>query len=262
MTVKGGISRNLKIIDLIVLARWKHCDKPGSDANDTHGITEKKIMSKLQQLENVIHACGGKLAGVHGYVNQKGVKTNSAQIRMGGGYITRCHETLREISALNPVEIAAAYGVTVEQAEIELSKKVNSLRRSISGDQPERTDTRETVARSSSDRRVVTLNKDGTAIQIHGYKYSDPKRDPSTTGPDDRTGLQRLQDRLNASTGNRAYSLSAFCPLNKPGTHERKRKHGPTQYGANFDRFTFGGLTITPADIPGMISDFRLSKTA
>ena len=109
---------------------------------------------------------------------------------------------------------------------------------------------------------MVTLNKDGTAIQIHGYRYSDPKRDQSTTGPDDRTGLQRLQDRLNASTGNRAYSLSAFGPLNKPGTHNRKRKHGPTQYGANFDRFTFGGLTITPEDIPGMISDFRLSQTA
>jgi hypothetical protein len=139
---------------------------------------------------------------------------------------------------------------------------VNSLRRSINGEQPERTDTRETVARSSSDRRVVTLNKDGTAIQIHGYKYSDPKRDQSTTGPDDRTGLQRLQDRLNASTGNRTYSLSAFGPLNKPGTHNRKRKQGPTQYGANFDRFTFGGLTISPADIPDMIEDFRLSQTA
>ena len=219
-------------------------------------------MSKLQQLENVIYACGGKLAGIHGYINQKGVKTNSAQIRMGGGYLTRCHETLREISALSAVEIAAAYGVTVEEAETELSKKVNSLRRSISGDQPERTDTRETVARSSGDRRVVTLNKDGTAIQIHGYKYSDPKRDPSTTGPDDRTGLQRLQDRLNASTGNRAYSLSAFGPINKPGTHNRKRKQGPTQYGANFDRFTFGGLTINPEDIPDMIEDFRLSQNS
>ena len=219
-------------------------------------------MSKLQQLETVIYSSGGKLAGIHGYVNQKGVKTNSAQIRIGGDYVARCHETLREVSALKPTEIAATYGVTVDEAENELSKKVNSLRRSINGEQAERTDTRETVARSSGDRRVVTLNKDGTAIQIHGYKYSDPKRDPSTTGPDDRTGLQRLQDRLNASTGNRAYSLSAFGPLNKPGTHNRKRKQGPTQYGANFERFTFGGMTITPEDIPGMIEDFRLSKTA
>ena len=219
-------------------------------------------MSKLQQLETVIYSSGGKLAGIHGYVNQKGVKTNSAQIRIGGDYVARCHETLREVSALKPTEIAATYGVTVDEAENELSKKVNSLRRSINGEQAERTDTRETVARSSGDRRVVTLNKDGTAIQIHGYKYSDPKRDQSTTGPDDRTGLQRLQDRLNASTGNRAYSLSAFGPLNKPGTHNRKRKQGPTQYGANFERFTFGGMTITPEDIPGMIEDFRLSKTA
>jgi hypothetical protein len=219
-------------------------------------------MSKLPQLETVIYSSGGKLAGIHKYINQKGVKTNSAQIRIGGDYIARCHETLREVSALKPNEIAAAYGITIEEAETELSKKVNSLRRSINGEQPERTDTRETVARSSSDRRVVTLNKDGTAIQIHGYKYSDPKRDQSTTGPDDRTGLQRLQDRLNASTGNRTYSLSAFGPLNKPGTHNRKRKQGPTQYGANFDRFTFGGLTISPADIPDMIEDFRLSQTA
>lgn len=219
-------------------------------------------MSKLQQLETVIYSSGGKLAGIHEYINQKGVKTNSAQIRMPGDYITRCSETLREISALNPVEIAAAYGVTVEEAETELSKKVNSLRRSINGDQPERKDSRVTVARSSSDRRVVTLNKDGTAIQIHGYKYSDPKRDPGTTGPDNRTGLQRLQDRLNASTGNRTYSLSAFGPLNKPGTHNRKRKQGPTQYGANFERFTFGGMTITPEDIPDMIEEFRLSQTA
>ena len=219
-------------------------------------------MSKLQQLVTVIYSSGGKLAGIHGYVNQKGVKTNSAQIRIGGDYVARCHETLREVSALKPTEIAATYGVTVDEAENELSKKVNSLRRSINGEQAERTDTRETVARSSGDRRVVTLNKDGTAIQIHGYKYSDPKRDQSTTGPDDRTGLQRLQDRLNASTGNRAYSLSAFGPLNKPGTHNRKRKQGPTQYGANFERFTFGGMTITPEDIPGMIEDFRLSKTA
>ena len=219
-------------------------------------------MIKLSDLIARIVSCGGKLAGVHGYVNQKGVKTNSAQIRIGGDYVARCHETLREVSALKPTEIAAAYGVTVEEAETELSKKVNSLRRSINGEQPERTDTRETVARSSSDRRVVTLNKDGTAIQIHGYKYSDPKRDQSTIKADDRTGLQRLQDRLNASTGKRAYSLSAFGPLNKPGTHNRKRKQGPTQYGANFDRFTFGGLTITPEDIPGMIEDFRLSKTA
>ena len=219
-------------------------------------------MIKLSDLIARIVSCGGKLAGIHGYVNQKGVKTNSAQIRIGGDYIARCHETLRELSELNPVEIADAYGVTVEEAETELSKKVNSLRRSINGEQPERTDTRVTVARSSGDRRVVTLNKDGTAIQIHGYKYSDPKRDQSTTGPDDRTGLQRVQDRLNASTGNRAYSLSAFGPLNKPGTHNRKRKQGPTQYGANFDRFTFGGMTITPEDIPSMISDFRLSQTA
>ena len=219
-------------------------------------------MSKLQQLETVIYSSGGKLAGIHEYVNQKGVKTNSAQIRMPGDYITRCHETLREVSALKPNEIAAAYGITIEEAETELTKKVNSLRRSINGDQPKRTDTRVTVARSSSNRRVVTLNKDGTAIQIHGYRYSDPKRDPNTTGPDDRTGLQRLQDRLNASTGNRTYSLSHLVPLNEPGTHNRKRKHGPTQYGANFGRFTFGGMTITPEDIPGMIEDFRLSQTA
>ena len=219
-------------------------------------------MSKLQQLETVIYSSGGKLAGIHEYINQKGVKTNSAQIRMPGDYITRCRETLREISELNPVEIAAAYGITIEEAETELTKKVNSLRRSINGDQPKRTDTRVTVARSSSNRRVVTLNKDGTAIQIHGYRYSDPKRDPNTTGPDDRTGLQRLQDRLNASTGNRTYSLSHLVPLNEPGTHNRKRKHGPTQCGPNFDRFTFGGLTITPEDIPDMIEDFRLSQTA
>jgi len=228
----------------------------------TPNASGEHTMSKLQQLETVIYSSGGKLAGIHGYVNQKGVKTNSAQIRIGGDYIARCHETLREVSALKPNEIAKTYGVTVEEAETELSKKVNSLRRSINGEQPERTDTRETVARSSGDRRVVTLNKDGTAIQIHGYRYSDPKRDQSTIKADDRTGLQRLQDRLNASTGNRAYSLSAFGPLNKPGTHNRKRKQGPTQYGANFDRFTFGGLTITPEDIPGMIEDFRLSQTA
>ena len=102
-------------------------------------------MIKLSDLIARIVSCGGKLAGIHGYINQKGVKTNSAQIRMPGDYITRCRETLREISELNPVEIAAHYGVTVQEAETELSKKVNSLRRSINGEQPERTDTRETV---------------------------------------------------------------------------------------------------------------------
>ena len=103
-------------------------------------------MIKLSDLIARIVSCGGKLAGIHGYINQKGVKTNSAQIRMPGDYITRCRETLREISELNPVEIAAHYGVTVQEAETELSKKVNSLRRSINGEQAERTDTRETVA--------------------------------------------------------------------------------------------------------------------
>ena len=218
------------------------------------------MATTLSMLLAAVDTCGGTLAGVHGYINSKAIKTNSARVRIGGDYLTRVSGQIAEIAKLNPADIAASYGIPVADAEDLINSKAQSLARTLAGEQAERSDTRETVAKSSGGRKVVTLNKAGNAIQIHCYRDSDPKRDKSTLTADDRTGQQRLRDTLDADTGYRCYSLSPWGPINKPGTENRKRKHGPVRYGANFERFTFAGLTIVPSDIAAMVEEFHAQK--
>ena len=156
--------------------------------------------------------------------------------------MTACHRTLQQLEEMrkNVSRVSLKYGISVQNAEQSIDKKHASIVRTITGQQTKRTDTRETVATTKTNRTVVKLNKAGDAIQIHGYRFKAPNYDRSTLPPSTLTGQEQLKKALDSMVGYKCYSLGSN----------------------NFLKFTVQGLTITPQDSILMVQEFRARQKA
>ena len=195
----------------------------------------------LSQLETAIKNCGGDFAYIHGYVSTKNVRTKQARIRLGCDYITALVLTQSNLENLDIPSLATHYGLTVAEVEDAVEAFNDSLSTRIAGEQQKRKDNREKIATTKSNRKVVTTNAAGDAIQFRCFTAGKPIYDTlSLKNAPTLDGMQRFKKFLNSMIGFKTYSLGA----------------------ENFEKLVVQGLTITPQDAVSMVAEFHARKTA